>query len=155
MAGPDEIQHLDEAWATLQQTSPRGRRLSAAEALAMVPALRPEKVTVAVYEPDSFDMDVHAIHQGYLRGFKHAGGTLVCDAEVVAIERAGVSERHGLQKTTVAVQICSVTKADMMHNSHHPKMEIDPQRYAVRADGQFLTCEPASQLPMVQRYFSF
>lgn len=89
VAGPDEMHHLDEAWATLQQTSPRGVCLTAAEALAMVPALRPEKVTAALYEPDSFDMDVHAIHQGYLRGFRHAGGTLVCDAEVVAIESRG------------------------------------------------------------------
>lgn len=89
VAGPEEMPHLDEAWATLQQTSPRGRRLGADEALAMVPALRPEKVSAAIYEPDSFDMDVHAIHQGYLRGFRRAGGTLVCDAEVVAIERRG------------------------------------------------------------------
>jgi D-arginine dehydrogenase len=97
VAGPDEMPHLDEAWATLQQTSPRGRRLSAAEALAMVPALRPEKVTAALYEPDSFDMDVHAIHQGYLRGFRRAGGTLVCDAEVVTIER-----RDGLWQVRAA-----------------------------------------------------
>ena len=89
VAGTDEMCHLDEAWATLQQTSPRGRRLTAVEALAMVPALRKEKVSAALYEPDSFDMDVHAIHQGYLRGYKRAGGTLVCDAEVVSIERQG------------------------------------------------------------------
>jgi D-arginine dehydrogenase len=89
VAGPGELHHLEAAWATLAQTSPRGQRLGAAEALAMVPALRPEKVTAALYEPDSFDMDVHAIHQGYLRGFMRAGGTLACDAEVVAIERTG------------------------------------------------------------------
>lgn len=89
VAGPEEMPHLDDAWATLQQTSPRGRRLGADEALAMVPALRPEKVSAAIYEPDSFDMDVHAIHQGYLRGFRRAGGTLVCDVEVVTIERRG------------------------------------------------------------------
>jgi glycine/D-amino acid oxidase-like deaminating enzyme len=89
VAGPDEMHHLDEAWAVLKDISPRGRRLSAAEALAMVPALRPEKVSAAIHEPDSFDMDVHAIHQGYLRGFRRAGGSLVTDAEVVAIERAG------------------------------------------------------------------
>lgn len=87
VAGPDEMAHLDEAWATLSQTSPKGRRLSAAEALAMVPALRPEKVTAAIYEPDSFDMDVHAIHQGYLRGFRQAGGQVVTDAEVVSAQR--------------------------------------------------------------------
>ena len=97
VAGPDEMHHLDEAWATLQQTSPRGVRLSAEEALARVPALRPEKVSEAIYEPDSFDMDVHAIHQGYLRGFRRAGGTLVCDAEVVAIER-----RDGLWRVRTA-----------------------------------------------------
>ena len=97
VAGPDEMHHLDEAWATLQQTSPRGVRLSAEEALARVPALRPEKVSAAIYEPDSFDMDVHAIHQGYLRGFRRAGGTLVCDAEVVAIER-----RDGLWRVRTA-----------------------------------------------------
>ncbi len=89
VAGADEMRQLDEAWATLQQTSPHGRRLSAAETIDLMPALRPEKVSAAIYEPDSFDMDVHAIHQGYLRGFKRAGGTLVCDAEVVGIERVG------------------------------------------------------------------
>jgi len=69
---------------------------------------------------------------------------------------AGVGERYGLQKTTVAVQNCrSITKAHMVHNSYLPKMEIDPQRYTVRADGVLLTCEPASQLPMAQRYFLF
>ena len=70
--------------------------------------------------------------------------------------RAGVGERYGLQKATVAVQNCrSITKASMVHNSYLPKMEIDPQRYTVRADGVLLTCEPASQLPMAQRYFLF
>jgi len=69
---------------------------------------------------------------------------------------AGVGERYGLQKTTVAVQNCrSITKAHMVHNSYLPKMEIDPQRYTVRADGVLLTCEPASKLPMAQRYFLF
>ena len=70
--------------------------------------------------------------------------------------KAGVGERFGLQKTTVAVQGCrGVTKANMVHNSYLPRMEIDPQRYTVRADGVLLTCEPASQLPMAQRYFLF
>lgn len=87
VAGEAEMTHLEEAWATLEKTSPRGQRLSAQEALAMVPVLRPEKVMAAIYEPDSFDMDVHAIHQGYLRGFRHAGGQLVTDAEAVHIER--------------------------------------------------------------------
>lgn len=89
VAGPDEMAHLDEAWATLQQTSPRGRRLGADEALAMMPALRPEKISAAIIEPDSFDMDVHAIHQGFLRGYRRAGGVVATNADVMAIERQG------------------------------------------------------------------
>ena len=69
---------------------------------------------------------------------------------------AGVGERFGLQKTLSAVQgIRGVTKAHMVHNSLLPKMEIDPQTYAVRADGVLLTCEPATRLAMAQRYFLF
>jgi urease subunit alpha len=69
---------------------------------------------------------------------------------------AGVGERFGLHKPLVAVQGCrGITKAHMVHNSLLPKMEIDPQTYAVRADGQLLVCEPASVLPMAQRYFLF
>jgi urease subunit alpha len=69
---------------------------------------------------------------------------------------AGVGERYGLQKTTVAVQNCrSVTKANMVHNSYLPTMEVDAQRYTVRADGVLLTCEPAKQLSLAQRYFLF
>ena len=89
VAGEAELPHLQEAWDVLKAISPRGRWLGADEALAMVPALRPGKVSAAILEPDSFDMDVHAIHQGYLRGFRRAGGELVTDAEVVFIDRAG------------------------------------------------------------------
>ncbi|MCP6457176.1 hypothetical protein NL495_29025, partial [Klebsiella pneumoniae] len=46
-------------------------------------------------------------------------------------------------------------KADMRLNSYAPVMEIDAQTYHVRADGQLLTCEPATSLPMAQRYFLF
>ena len=71
-------------------------------------------------------------------------------------QQAGVRERYGLQKQTEAVHNCrGVTKANMVHNSYLPKMEIDPQRYTVRADGELLTCEPATELPMAQRYFLF
>ncbi|QCB48436.1 urease subunit alpha [Hydrogenophaga sp. PAMC20947] len=69
---------------------------------------------------------------------------------------AGIAQQYGLRKATVAVQGCrSVTKASMVHNSYLPKMEIDPQRYTVRADGVLLTCEPATCLPLAQRYFLF
>jgi urease subunit alpha len=69
---------------------------------------------------------------------------------------AGVPARAGLAKTVSAVRGCrTVTKRDMVHNDWLPRMEIDAQTYEVRADGQLLTCEPATELPMAQRYFLF
>jgi D-arginine dehydrogenase len=89
VAGDDELQALEDAWVVLQQTSNSGQWLTSEQACAMVPALRPDKVRAAILEPESFDMDVHAIHQGYLRGYKRAGGELVTGADVTAIERVG------------------------------------------------------------------
>ena len=48
-----------------------------------------------------------------------------------------------------------VTKADMVHNAATPSVDVDPQTYEVRADGELLTCEPAATLPLAQRYFLF
>ena len=69
---------------------------------------------------------------------------------------AGMPQRYGLAKTVgVARNIRGVRKKDMVHNGLTPKMEIDHQTYAVRADGVLLTCEAAKVLPMAQRYFLF
>jgi urease subunit alpha len=69
---------------------------------------------------------------------------------------AGIGERYGLRKTLSAVKgIRGVRKQHMIHNGYTPRMEIDAQTYAVRADGHLLTCEPAASLPMTQRYFLF
>jgi D-arginine dehydrogenase len=65
------------------------REISRAEALARCPALNPDWLDRALANDDAQDMDVAAIHQGYLRGFKAAGGTLVCDAHATALDRAG------------------------------------------------------------------
>ncbi|HEU4625205.1 MAG TPA: urease subunit alpha [Steroidobacteraceae bacterium] len=68
----------------------------------------------------------------------------------------GMAERLGLQKRLVAVKGCrTVSKKDLLLNDYLPQIEVDPQTYEVRADGQLLTCEPAQTLPMTQRYFLF
>lgn len=73
-----------------------------------------------------------------------------------AAEQAGVKERYGLKKTVVAVRgNRGVSKRDMVRNDYLPRMSIDPQTYEVRADGQLLSCEPATELPLAQRYFLF
>jgi len=69
---------------------------------------------------------------------------------------AGAAPGYGLRKPLSAVRGCrSVSKRDMVHNAWLPHMEIDPQTYVVRADGERLACEPATVLPMAQRYFLF
>jgi len=70
---------------------------------------------------------------------------------------AGLKGRLGVAKDLVAVKNTrgGISKASMIHNSLTPEIEVDPETYEVRADGELLTCEPATVLPMAQRYFLF
>ena len=73
-----------------------------------------------------------------------------------AASEAGVPASLGLRKSVVAVKNCrKISKRDMIHNSALPRMEVDPETYEVRADGELLTCEPVAELPPAQRYFLF
>ncbi|SOE00338.1 urease subunit alpha [Caenispirillum bisanense] len=73
-----------------------------------------------------------------------------------AFAASGAAERLGLTRSVLAVEGCrTVRKADMVHNGACPVIEVDPETYEVRADGELLTCEPAEVLPMAQRYFLF
>jgi urease subunit alpha len=69
----------------------------------------------------------------------------------------GVKERFGLDKELIAVDNTrgGLSKASMIHNSATPHIEVDPETYEVRADGEVLSCEPMQMLPMAQRYFLF
>ncbi|MCA9502599.1 MAG: urease subunit alpha [Spirochaetaceae bacterium] len=90
---------------------------------------------------------------GALGGARNA--TCVTFLSGAAIE-AGVPERLGLQNGTRAVRDTrALRKADLVHNTLQPRIEVDPQTYEVRADGERLVCEPADVLPMAQRYFLF
>ena len=67
-----------------------------------------------------------------------------------------MARRLGLRKRLVAVSgTRALRKHDMVLNDYLPHIEVDPQTYEVRADGQLLTCEPARVLPLAQRYFLF
>jgi urease subunit alpha len=73
-----------------------------------------------------------------------------------AAQEAGTRERLGLAKATLAVENTrGIGKRDMVLNDRCPRVEVDPETYEVRADGEILTCEPASVLPMAQRYFLY
>ncbi|HSD60787.1 MAG TPA: urease subunit alpha, partial [Burkholderiales bacterium] len=69
---------------------------------------------------------------------------------------SGALEALGLRKPLEAVRgVRGLKKADMIHNDYRPRIEVDAETYEVRADGELLTCEPATVLPMAQRYFLF
>jgi D-arginine dehydrogenase len=75
--------------------------ISTAEALAKIPILRPELAGFACYEPDVMDMDVNAIHQGFLRGFAAAGGKLICNTGIAGIEKTGSAWRIATDSETI------------------------------------------------------
>jgi urease subunit alpha len=69
---------------------------------------------------------------------------------------AGVPKALALKKRAVAVKNCrTIAKKDMINNNFLPRVEVDAETYEVRADGELLTCAPATRLPMAQRYFLF
>jgi urease subunit alpha len=86
---------------------------------------------------------------------KATAATSLTFVSQVALED-GLPAKIGLHKTAVAVGQCrTIGKANMLHNDATPVIEVDPETYEVRADGELLTCEAASQLPLAQRYFLF
>jgi len=95
----------------------------------------------------------------YRRMFGALGGARAATA-VSFVSQAGLQSdlgrRLGLRKRLVPVmRTRALRKSDMILNDYLPRIEVDPQTYEVRADGQLLTCEPASVLPLAQRYFLF
>jgi urease subunit alpha len=90
---------------------------------------------------------------GALGGARHA--TAMTFLSQAAAE-AGVAQQLGLRRLVGRVHGCrGLAKADMRLNDYRPRIEVDPQTYQVRADGELLVCEPAAVLPMAQRYFLF
>ncbi len=80
---------LDKAHTELAATCPDIQRLSAKAALQSVPCLRPDLLHGALFEPAAQDIDVHALHQGFLRGFRRQGGVLQTGADLQRAERRG------------------------------------------------------------------
>jgi len=97
IAQPGRESELAAHWDVVRALSANAQQLDAAQALDLVPVLRPDQLVGAVLEPDAFDIDVHALHQGYLRGARRHGGSLVCDAGVHAMKH-----HAGLWQVTTA-----------------------------------------------------
>ena len=68
----------------------------------------------------------------------------------------GIQEKYGLKKKLVAVSNCrDISKKDLIHNDKTPDIEVNPENYEVKVDGKVITCEPATEVPLAQRYFLF
>lgn len=98
---------------------------------------------------------VHYRHMfgAFGKAVEHAAVTFVSQAA----HDAGLRESLGVAKQLVPVENTrsGISKADLLLNNATPEVEVDPETYEVRADGELLTCEPADVLPMAQRYFLF
>lgn len=89
IARPDQLEALDRTEAVLRREIDRLERLDAEAVIARLPALRPGYAAAALADSSAKDMDVAAIHQGYLNGFQRRGGQLLVDAEVTALRQTG------------------------------------------------------------------
>lgn len=89
----DQAASIERAFLANRELLESVKLLDESELRRLVPAVRPGYATAAVYEPDACRIDVHALHQGYLRAFRGRGGKLVCNAEVTAIRREGKAWR--------------------------------------------------------------
>ena len=89
-----------------------------------------------------------------------AHGKAVSETAVLFVSQAAVDadirRQYGLQKQTLAVNNCrNIGKKDLIHNNGTPEITVDPERYEVRVNGEHITCEPATSVPLGQRYFLF
>ncbi len=112
----------------------------------------------AMGDPNASIPTPQPVHYRHMFG---AYGSATRQTSVTFVSKAalagGVKERYSLQKIVMAVDNTrgGLSKASMVHNGATPLIEVDPETYDVRADGQPLVCDPASVLPMAQRYFLY
>jgi len=86
---------------------------------------------------------------------KFGGGKVIRDGMGQSQLRRPEGAVDTVITNALIVDHCGIYKADMVHNAAMPHIEVDAQTYEVRADGELLTCEPATELAMAQRYFLF
>lgn len=91
IAGPEHLDELEAAYQEARARSPNVERVTKDQLLQMLPCLREDAVAAGMSEPDAADIDVHALHQGYLRGLRQRGGAVRTGAEVTGIRREGTT----------------------------------------------------------------
>ena len=104
------------------------------------------------------NVEEYCISEGWVRvaAGKALGRTCLTFVSEASLHSKTGPRQLGLDRQLVAVRRCrKIGKKDMVLNHALPKIEVDPETYTVKADGEHLTCEPAKVLPLAQRYFLF
>ena len=126
--------------------------------------VKPEMVllggTVAVAQMGDPNASIPTPQPVYTRSMFGAYGRSLTESSVSFVSGAaqndGIRSKLGLAKQTVPVKNTrKIGKLDLKLNVSLPKIEVDPETYEVRADGELLTCQPADEVSMAQRYFMF
>ena len=126
--------------------------------------VKPEMVllggSIAVAQMGDPNASIPTPQPVYTRSMFAAFGRSVENSAICFVSQAAqdsnIATELGLAKHTEAVRNTrTISKADMVMNSYQPEIEVHPETYEVRADGELLTCDPAAELPMTQRYFLF
>ena len=126
--------------------------------------VKPEMVllggSIAVSQMGDPNASIPTPQPVYTRPMFASFGRSVENSAVTFVSRSAqetdIAGSLGLAKRTLAVENTrSISKLDMVLNNYTPEIEVHPETYEVRADGELLTCDPATELPMAQRYFLF
>ena len=126
--------------------------------------VKPEMVllggSIAVAQMGDPNASIPTPQPVYTRPMFASYGRSVEQSAVCFVSKAAqdedIAKKLGLAKHTLAVENTrTISKSDMVMNNYQPDIEVHPETYEVRADGELLTCEPAEELPMAQRYFLF
>jgi D-arginine dehydrogenase len=132
IAREDQVAALDRELEMGRRLLPSIHRVNVARARELCPALREDYLAAAMLEPDAMDLDVHAIHQGYLRGLRQRGGTVLTRAEVSGLERVAdawrVSSSAGEVVARTVVNAAGAWAADVGRMAGGLDIALEPRR---------------------------
>ncbi len=152
VAREDQMDALRDGLANVQELSPDIQMVSAGEAVRQVPVLREDYLAGAFLDSSALALDVNAIHQGYIRGLRHNGGEIVCNAEINSLERKGgkwhVTTPQGEFAAPVLINAAGAWADEVGQMAGARKINLQPKRRTVVA---FVpqNCEVSSDWPVV------
>ena len=132
IGGASRRKKAEELFRQCQSLTSNIRLLEGADVAALVPVLRPEWTAVGVFEPDAMSMDVAQLHDGYLRGFKARGGSIITDADVIGIERTRarwvLNTRNSVVETDVIINAAGAWADEIAAHSGLAPLGLVPKR---------------------------